>query len=389
MNKEQLTVQPDQQLEVEAEGWWNEDHDVYTWPVRVGKWGAKIECHGSGPMEAQALALHVVTAIGAIGKATPAPEIEAPTAVGALILGGAVSSTELGDNDMTLDSQVVERLQREMVKDSEDIAVELMLVGQHYRILQALRAERDAAQARVAELEGATGYVEARQCANCRRIGINDSSGTAACHDCDWQGPEPTEDKCPGCGNTNCMAASCPDCGGRYELMAVANVAAPVAQAGQVQDGWKVSLMGPDEVIRIERADGKWCGVTDLSDSPRDKLLYEMLKPLAAAPQSVAAVPQAWLDVQAERRRQIEAEGWTLEHDDQHQPGELAQAAVAYLLYAFPREAFDRTYAARLWPWISGFKPTGERRDLERGLALGLAALERLDRAAAAAQGGE
>ncbi|MDF3863510.1 hypothetical protein P3W53_03490 [Pseudomonas denitrificans (nom. rej.)] len=69
--------------------------------------------------------------------------IEAPTAVGALILGGAVSSTELGDNDITLDSQVIERLQRELVKDSEDIAVELMLVGQHYRILQALRAERD------------------------------------------------------------------------------------------------------------------------------------------------------------------------------------------------------------------------------------------------------
>lgn len=88
---------------------------------------------------------------------------------------------------------------------------------------------------------------------------------------------------------------------------------------------------------------------------------------LAAAPQSVAAVPQAWLDVQAERLRQIEAEGWTLEHDDQHQPGELAQAAAAYLLYAFPRGAFDRTYAARLWPWISGFKPTEERRDLERG----------------------
>lgn len=135
-------------LEVEAEGWWNDDHDVYTWPVRVGKWGAKIECHGSTPMEAQALALYVVTAIGASGKAAPVPEIESPTTVGALILGGAVSSTELGDNDVTLDSQVVERIQRELVKDSEDLAVELMLVGQHYRILQALRAEVDDAKAR-------------------------------------------------------------------------------------------------------------------------------------------------------------------------------------------------------------------------------------------------
>lgn len=102
-----------------------------------------------------------------------APELEAPTSVGVLILGGAVSSTELGDNDVTLDGQVVERIQRELVSDSEDVAVELMIVGQHYRILQALRADRDnarrtaeywkaehlaanaaldAAQARVAEL---------------------------------------------------------------------------------------------------------------------------------------------------------------------------------------------------------------------------------------------
>ncbi|MGU2549879.1 hypothetical protein ACTVY3_32885, partial [Pseudomonas aeruginosa] len=29
-------------------------------------------------------------------------------------------------------------------------------------------------------------------------------------------------------------------------------------------------------------------------------------------------VPQAWLDVQVERRRQVEAEGWTPEHDDEH-----------------------------------------------------------------------
>lgn len=107
---------------------------------------------------------------------SPAPELEleAPTSVGVLILGGAVSSTELGDNDVTLDGQVVERIQRELVSDSEDVAVELMIVGQHYRILQALRADRDnarrtaeywkaehlaanaaldAAQARVAELE--------------------------------------------------------------------------------------------------------------------------------------------------------------------------------------------------------------------------------------------
>ncbi|MGV7154880.1 hypothetical protein ACWA33_18595, partial [Pseudomonas aeruginosa] len=43
-------------------------------------------------------------------------------------------------------------------------------------------------------------------------------------------------------------------------------------------------------------------------------------------------VPQAWLDVQAERRRQIEGEGWTPEHDDEHDNGEMARTAACYAL---------------------------------------------------------
>ena len=37
-------------------------------------------------------------------------------------------------------------------------------------------------------------------------------------------------------------------------------------------------------------------------------------------------------DVAAERKRQIEVEGWTAEHDDRHTPGELAQAGACYAL---------------------------------------------------------
>jgi hypothetical protein len=36
--------------------------------------------------------------------------------------------------------------------------------------------------------------------------------------------------------------------------------------------------------------------------------------------------------IAAERRRQIEAEGWSAAHDDQHVNGELAGAAAAYAL---------------------------------------------------------
>ena len=34
-----------------------------------------------------------------------------------------------------------------------------------------------------------------------------------------------------------------------------------------------------------------------------------------------------------ERTRQIEVEGWTAKHDDQHERGELTYAAAAYLIF--------------------------------------------------------
>ncbi len=64
-------------------------------------------------------------------------------------------------------------------------------------------------------------YVECRQCDSCDHIGINDShEADAACNSCCWNGPSPAEDKCPGCGDENCMAVACPKCSGRYDLLA-------------------------------------------------------------------------------------------------------------------------------------------------------------------------
>ncbi|WP_400558788.1 hypothetical protein ACFELH_12030 [Pseudomonas aeruginosa] len=100
---------------------------------------------------------------------------------------------------------------------------------------------------------------------------------------------------------------------------------------------------------------------------------------LAARATQAGQVPQAWLDVQAERRRQIEAEGWTPEHDDEHNGGELADAAACYALSA----AGWSTYAAReRWPWpLEWWKPSTARRDLVKACSLALAEIERLDRA--------
>ncbi|WP_235579692.1 hypothetical protein [Pseudomonas aeruginosa] len=101
-------------------------------------------------------------------------------------------------------------------------------------------------------------------------------------------------------------------------------------------------------------------------------------------------VPQAWLDVQAERRRQITAEGWTPEHDDEHSHGQMARAAACYALAgsSAPNDGTAALLVSLAWPWDEQWwKPSTARRDMVKACALGLAEIERLDRAAAT-QGG-
>lgn len=86
--------------------------------------------------------------------------------------------------------------------------------------------------------------------------------------------------------------------------------------------------------------------------------------------------PVAWRDVLSERRRQVEAEGWTPEHDDQHTDGGMADAAA---LYASLRVRHITGFAT--WPWdAKWWKPKDRRSDLVRAGALILAEIERLDR---------
>lgn len=95
---------------------------------------------------------------------------------------------------------------------------------------------------------------------------------------------------------------------------------------------------------------------------------------------------QAVFDVAAERRRQIEAEGWTPEHDDQHSAGEMAVAAACYATWSLPgRQESEVVHA--IWPWTGWaqewFKPKDTRHNLVRAAALLLAEIERLDRVTA------
>ncbi|MCF1758447.1 hypothetical protein L0G78_25625 [Pseudomonas aeruginosa] len=95
--------------------------------------------------------------------------------------------------------------------------------------------------------------------------------------------------------------------------------------------------------------------------------------------QAQHSMPKAWLDVQAERRRQITAEGWTPEHDDLYCAAELPRAAAAYILSGANDEA------PAIWPFSAKWwKPRDARANYMRAGALILAEIERLDRAAAA-----
>lgn len=89
----------------------------------------------------------------------------------------------------------------------------------------------------------------------------------------------------------------------------------------------------------------------------------------------------------AERYRQIEGEGWSSEHDDGHDAGQLAIAGGCYAMRAHfhldesKNYGGDRKYMPMQWPWSRDWwKPTGFRRDLVKAGALILAEGEKFDR---------
>ncbi|MBX6349686.1 hypothetical protein ISD61_32380, partial [Pseudomonas aeruginosa] len=268
----------------------------------------------------------------------------------------------------------------------------IKLLGQSvWQKIERLTQERDAALARVAELERGKVYVEARRCDECQHGGINDSAtGVAACHECDWTGPEPEEDKCPGCQRENCMAAACPQCGARYVLVASEEIAAPVAQAQHSVPAYVSYTTRPAEslagiALRQLKDESRWVEIRDINAHAFPDMQSHSYYPAGTViklPSPSNPIPQAWLDVQAERRRQVEAEGWTPEHDDEHNGGELADAAACYALWA---GGINPGNWREFWPWAPEWlKHSEPRRMLVKAAALILAEIQRLDRAAAA-----
>ena len=124
-----------------------------------------------------------------------------------------------------------------------------------------------------------------------------------------------------------------------------------------------------------------------------------------------AGCSQAVIDVANERVRQVTAEGYTLEHDDEHIDGSIASVASCYALpplkrlmakMRFPRDVGrsadepvivrDEVAVPINWPqsWHgSAWKARDRRRELVIAGALILAEIERIDRAARRTTGRE
>jgi hypothetical protein len=99
--------------------------------------------------------------------------------------------------------------------------------------------------------------------------------------------------------------------------------------------------------------------------------------------------------IAAERQRQIMQEGWTPEHDDEHNTGELGYAAAAYMDWAdaqvkelldvsdWREGVLDSDGIPFIWPWHSlWWKPSDDPiRNLVKAGALIAAEIDRLQRA--------
>lgn len=158
---------------------------------------------------------------------------------------------------------------------------------------------------------------------------------------------------------------------------------------GTKQAGWEPELLdwvtACQSAYHIENTPGHRFGTLPGVLEANRADLVEYVRELIA---SAGTETNAARDVLAERRRQIEAEGCTTQHDDANPAGVMSVAAGCYALsagYALALAGGDTSTcpAPEAFPWDDAWwKPTTSRRDLVKAAALILAEIERLDRAA-------
>ena len=108
-----------------------------------------------------------------------------------------------------------------------------------------------------------------------------------------------------------------------------------------------------------------------------DKAANKVIDSLAES--GLLAMSKAQEDVLKERAEHYSREGFAPVHDDKYNGNELVSAAIAYA-----HAMNDRAACGGAWPWnISWWKPKTRRRNLVKAASLLIAAIEKIDRAAA------
>lgn len=120
---------------------------------------------------------------------------------------------------------------------------------------------------------------------------------------------------------------------------------------------------------------------TDLMVDPETLDAFMAANPLHGPTQAGDDLTAATRDVLTERRRQVEGEGHLPHDDDMIGWRVLARGAISYAICAVKHLIGRNSEAAQWWPWRDGWKPKDARRDMVRSVALGLAAIECMDRA--------
>lgn len=86
--------------------------------------------------------------------------------------------------------------------------------------------------------------------------------------------------------------------------------------------------------------------------------------------------------IQAERKRQVEEEGFEQRHDDRYQHGELIDAALSYVIASLNAGHPAMQRSPKEWPWDEKWwKPSPSRKsNLKKAGALIAAEIDRIDR---------
>ncbi len=200
--------------------------------------------------------------------------------------------------------------------------------------------------------------------------------------------PEPsqsTEALCEVCGHTRKFARAtqemCSNYGGRHVWPK------PVTAAARPEPPVEGALEEARDDLRFLIEEGAAHRLLNVDMEAVDRMFERLI---AAARSGHDGLRGGVARIAAERQRQVEAEGYSAEHDAEHTDYDLGNAAACYAMNEWGRSfcptrdarAYDWTVLGMLWPWDDeDWKPVPGNRihELEKAGALIAAEIDRLE----------